>query len=72
MYLFVYLQDKNLEVKREIRKSDWERFQNEMKSKCYNVDTTFDTKEKELNIFYIELEKKLHIEDPGFVLNKVL
>lgn len=66
------MQDKNLEVKREIRKSDWERFQNEMKAKCFNVDTTFDTKEKELNIFYIELEKKLHIEDSGFVQNKLL
>lgn len=66
------MQDKNLEVKREIRKSDWERFQDEMKAKYVNVDATFDTKEKEIKIFYVELEKKLHIEDPGFVLNKLL
>lgn len=66
------MQDKNLEVKREIRKSDWERFQNEMKAKYFNVDATFDTKEKEINTFYIELEKKLHIEDTGFVQNKLL
>lgn len=67
LIVLLWLQDKILEVKREIRKSDWEKFQNEMKAKCSNVDSTFDTKEKELNIFYIELEKKLHLEDAGFV-----
>jgi hypothetical protein len=50
-------------VKREIRKSEWERFENELQSKYASVDEKFDQKEKELCEFYVELEKKLHIDD---------
>jgi len=58
-----YNVDTNLEVKREIRKSEWERFECDMQAKYASVDQTFNEKEKELCEFYVDLEKKLHIKD---------
>ncbi|XP_046673309.1 biogenesis of lysosome-related organelles complex 1 subunit 5 [Homalodisca vitripennis] len=55
--------DANLELKREIREGDWERFQSEMKVKYSNVDHTFNEKEEELSEFYSDLKKKLHLDD---------
>lgn len=52
-------------MKREIRKSEWERFETEMQNKYASVDQTFDKKERELCEFYVDLGKKLHIEDPS-------
>lgn len=52
-----------MEVEREVRKSEWERFETEMQAKYASVDRSFDEKEKELCEFYVDLEKKLHIED---------
>ncbi|XP_063977043.1 biogenesis of lysosome-related organelles complex 1 subunit 5 [Diachasmimorpha longicaudata] len=46
---------------REIRKEDWKKFINDMSIRCTKVDETFTDKEKELREFYIDLEKKLHI-----------
>lgn len=54
----------NLSSKREIRDSEWEKFQNEMKNQYINVDETFKEKEQELVAFYSDLEKKLHIKEP--------
>ncbi|XP_060813857.1 biogenesis of lysosome-related organelles complex 1 subunit 5 [Bombus pascuorum] len=46
---------------REIRKSEWEKFVNDMSEKCEKVNQTFQEKENEIKEFYIDLERKLHI-----------
>ncbi|XP_012267635.2 biogenesis of lysosome-related organelles complex 1 subunit 5 [Athalia rosae] len=53
--------DKKLQVNRETRKSQWQKFINDMSSKCEKVDKTFEEKEEELRGFYQDLEEKLHI-----------
>jgi len=52
--------DASLEVKREVRKSEWKRFQSEMETKYSAIDKSFNDKEKELFEFYTDLEKKLY------------
>lgn len=49
-------QDSNLEIKREIRKEEWERFQSKIAEKNKKIDETFDTREKELRDFYAHLD----------------
>ncbi|XP_034942918.1 biogenesis of lysosome-related organelles complex 1 subunit 5 [Chelonus insularis] len=53
--------ERKLAENREIRKEEWKRFINDISEKCKKVDETFDEKEAELKEFYIDLEKKLHI-----------
>lgn len=53
--------DTLLEAKREFRKAEWEAFVVDMEAKYKKVDETFAEKEKELNDFYTDLERKLHI-----------
>ncbi|XP_012284858.1 biogenesis of lysosome-related organelles complex 1 subunit 5 [Orussus abietinus] len=50
-----------LNEKRELRKAEWQKFINDMSEKCQKVDETFQEKEKELEEFYADLERKLHI-----------
>ncbi|XP_014205606.1 biogenesis of lysosome-related organelles complex 1 subunit 5 [Copidosoma floridanum] len=51
-----------LEKNRGTRKSEWEKFINDMTDKCAKVDEEFLIKEKELQGFYADLEEKLHIK----------
>ncbi|XP_067010970.1 biogenesis of lysosome-related organelles complex 1 subunit 5 [Anabrus simplex] len=53
--------DTTLLAKREIRKTEWENFIEDMTLKIGKVDATFEEKEVELREFYTDLEKKLHI-----------
>ncbi|KAK0088776.1 hypothetical protein PV325_010716 [Microctonus aethiopoides] len=53
--------DDKLAENRELRKKEWKRFINDMSDKCHKVDETFNKKEEELKEFYIDLERKLHI-----------
>lgn len=46
---------------RLLRKKEWEKFINDMSDKCEKVDHTFQEKENEIQEFYVDLEKKLHI-----------
>ncbi|XP_066587557.1 biogenesis of lysosome-related organelles complex 1 subunit 5 isoform X2 [Prorops nasuta] len=54
--------DKALQKHRTTRKYEWESFINDMSEKCQKVDQTFQEKIDEIKEFYIDLEKKLHIE----------
>lgn len=56
-----YLQDSVLNKNRLIRKKEWETFVNDISDKCQKVDQTFQEKENEIQEFYVDLEKKLHI-----------
>lgn len=56
-----YLKDIKLVENREARKEEWKYFINNMSDRCRKVDETFAEKEEELKEFYIDLEKKLHI-----------
>lgn len=53
--------DEQLVEKREERKKEWARFIEEMNEKCQRVDETFACKEREIEEFYTDLEKKLKI-----------
>ncbi|XP_015587957.1 biogenesis of lysosome-related organelles complex 1 subunit 5 [Cephus cinctus] len=53
--------ESKLQVKRELRKAEWEKFINDISDKCVKVDQTFQEKEEELKEFYADLEKKLQI-----------
>ncbi|XP_058797875.1 biogenesis of lysosome-related organelles complex 1 subunit 5 [Phymastichus coffea] len=53
--------ESKLKKNREIRKLEWEKFINDMSDKCVRVDEEFHSKEKELEEFYADLEKKLHL-----------
>lgn len=59
---YIFFQDKKLQENREARRADWQGFINDMSSKCRKVDQTFQEKEQELKEFYIDLERKLHID----------
>ncbi|XP_039275416.1 biogenesis of lysosome-related organelles complex 1 subunit 5 [Nilaparvata lugens] len=52
---------KALELKRELRKTEWEAFVVDMDAKLQKVDETFQEKENELKEFYCDLERKLHL-----------
>ncbi|XP_012235867.1 biogenesis of lysosome-related organelles complex 1 subunit 5 [Linepithema humile] len=56
-----FVSDNALRQNRLIRKVEWEKFINDMSDKCQEVDQTFQQKENEIQDFYIDLEKKLHI-----------
>lgn len=51
----------NLTKSRESRKLVWQQFVDDMTHKCSRVDLTFEEKEEELREFYVDLERKLHI-----------
>ncbi|XP_014472526.1 PREDICTED: biogenesis of lysosome-related organelles complex 1 subunit 5 [Dinoponera quadriceps] len=53
--------DSALNGNRLIRRNEWEKFVNDMSDKCQKVDRTFQEKENEIQEFYVDLEKKLHI-----------
>lgn len=53
--------DNVLSENRLMRKREWENFVNDMNDKCKKVDQTFQEKENEIQEFYVDLEKKLHI-----------
>ncbi|KAH0554017.1 biogenesis of lysosome-related organelles complex 1 subunit 5 [Cotesia typhae] len=53
--------DSKIAENRELRKEEWKKFINDMSDKCRKVDATFNEKEEELKKFYVDLEKKLHI-----------
>ncbi|EFN88156.1 Protein Muted-like protein [Harpegnathos saltator] len=53
--------DSILNENRLIRRKEWEKFVNDMSDKCQKVDQTFQEKENEIQEFYVDLEKKLHI-----------
>lgn len=55
------LQDSVLNENRLARRTEWEKFINDMSDKCQRVDQTFQEKENEIQEFYVDLEKKLHI-----------
>lgn len=55
------LQDSVLNENRLARRKEWEKFINDMSDKCERVDQTFQEKENEIQEFYVDLEKKLHI-----------
>lgn len=54
-------QDSTLEIQRQIRKVEWEKFINDITVSCANINSTIEEKEKELQEFYNDLEKKLVI-----------
>jgi len=51
-----------LEKNRKVRKNEFGKFFNDMHEKRAKVDEEFLIKEKELQEFYADLEKKLHIK----------
>lgn len=53
--------DSVLSENRLARRTEWEKFINDMSDKCQKVDQTFQEKENEIEEFYVDLEKKLHI-----------
>ncbi|XP_029155283.1 biogenesis of lysosome-related organelles complex 1 subunit 5 [Nylanderia fulva] len=53
--------DSVLNENRLARRTEWEKFINDMSDKCQKVDQTFQEKENEIEEFYVDLEKKLHI-----------
>lgn len=53
--------DSVLNENRLARRKEWEKFINDMSDKCQRVDQTFQEKENEIQEFYVDLEKKLHI-----------
>ncbi|XP_066587555.1 biogenesis of lysosome-related organelles complex 1 subunit 5 isoform X1 [Prorops nasuta] len=62
IYIISKRKDKALQKHRTTRKYEWESFINDMSEKCQKVDQTFQEKIDEIKEFYIDLEKKLHIE----------
>jgi len=57
-----FYNDTKIQENREKRKADWQGFINDMSEKCRRVDQTFHEKEEELKEFYVDLERKLHID----------
>lgn len=55
------MQEEKLNVNREARKIEWERFVNDMNEETQKVDKVLKKKEQELKEYYLDVEQKLHI-----------
>ncbi|XP_022915091.1 biogenesis of lysosome-related organelles complex 1 subunit 5 [Onthophagus taurus] len=58
-----YKNDIALELCRENRNTEWEKFVDDISFTCKRLDNTFEEKEEELQEFYRDLEKKLYIRN---------
>ncbi|XP_033232140.1 biogenesis of lysosome-related organelles complex 1 subunit 5 [Belonocnema kinseyi] len=53
--------ENQLKDRRDLRKTEWQKFISEMSEKCLKVDQEFLERENELKEYYVDLERKLHI-----------
>ncbi|GJQ65769.1 hypothetical protein Trydic_g11947 [Trypoxylus dichotomus] len=60
-----YKKDPSLELCRQSRKVEWEKFVDEISYRCKRLDNTFEEKEEELQEFYRDLERKLNLSHSG-------
>lgn len=54
-------ENNTLEQRREKRKAEWRKFVEEITEHCSEIDESFIEKEDELQEFYRDLERKLHL-----------